>query len=45
MHSHVGGQSNSTNNEEKRVDSIEGEHSDRDSNAFDYSRSDEVEKR
>ena len=44
MYSHVGGESNTTDDEKEGIDSIEGEHSNWDGDTLDYSRSDEVEK-
>ncbi len=43
MYSHVGGESNTTDDEKEGIDSIEGEHSNWNGDALDYSRSDEVE--
>ena len=43
MHSHVGGQSDATDEEEKGVESVKGEHGQWDGHAFDDGRSNEVE--
>lgn len=43
MHSHVGGQSDTADEEEKGVESVQGEHGQWDGHAFDDGRSNEVE--